>query len=323
MSIIDILINDNVALLMLLTLVSTAFVAMYSVLYYFILKRKVSIISMLIGASVVAISAYFIESYSMAMIDSLFLELVIIAPIVEESLKTAGSTYGRKIENGISVGLGFALIENALYFSAFMNYSMILIISYILVRGFMDPALHSFTSGLDSKAWKGGKSALWPLASIGIHMGYNFLAVLMGILALSISYYGIVGAIVTISLVAGSYFLLRNKGETKIEEVQENNEAPKLVVEVHKDPDPEIDYSSIDAFALSVNEAVKKKGFEWVAKQLNLQTGQYEKTNWFRSAQLINGDRKRSYLEVGPFGVLLIGVVVIIMSYIVWFLFFS
>jgi len=295
--------------------ISAAFVAMYYAIFAFVLKEKPNLISIIIGASGVAIASYFIETYLYYLFFSIFISLVFIAPIIEELIKFSATIYGKQIRNGLGVGLGFALSENALYFHNFLaNLSLFiaLVVSYLIMRGFADPLLHSFTASLDAKTWE-KRNPLWIIGSIGTHIGYNFLAVLMAAITFLPDIYIIVLTEI-IMLFAGIFFVTRKKEilEKKIQEIQVKKEPEEVL---------KIDNNNLESFVNSIKEIYKKKGFEGVARIFNFRD-EYERTRIIRTAEFDSDKRSEMYIEIGIYGWLIIAILIIAFAYLIDFLFF-
>ncbi len=113
------------------------------------------------------VSAYFIEEY-ITTPENFLLIVLIIAPIIEETMKFVSTIYGKDVKTAIAVGLMFALMENAMYFNAFG----FIFLSLFLVREFTDPVLHATTTSISVRLWKKSYLAL-PIA-IGLHIGWNY-----------------------------------------------------------------------------------------------------------------------------------------------------
>ena len=127
--------------------VSAAFIALYYIVDLLFFRQKPDLISLLIGLGPVALISYVAETYLYTLSFNLVLSLLFIAPIIEELTKFSATFYGKQTRNGLGVGLGFALTENALYFHTFFSmYSLsMVIIPYIILRG---PCTSSFFSSL-------------------------------------------------------------------------------------------------------------------------------------------------------------------------------
>jgi|GEM_PF-2277565 len=301
--------------------ISAAFIALYYAVDLLFFKQKPDLISLLIGLGPVALISYVAETYLYNLSFSLVLSLLLIAPAIEESTKFAATAYGRKIRNGLGVGLGFALTENALYFHTFLSVYSIsaIIISYIILRGLGDPLLHQFTAGLDSKAWEKG-NPIWIGIAIATHTGYNFAAIVMASMAPIYMYTIMAGEI--IALFAGMRYLTRIKAEE--EKVNEVNEAKVEVVEeiegkkIEVKKEMELDYSSLDAFVKSVKEFIDEEGFNALVEKLGMETG-YEKTKFLRTAKYESEDGNGRYIEIGPVGAAVIAGIIAGLGYLIYF----
>ena len=143
----------------------------------FMLLFRPKIVSLIIGGSIVAFVAIISENFILDFTSEVFL-LLIAAPVIEEVSKLLATIYGRHMRNAIGVGLGFAVVENALYLAVVLSsYSLNLAIPFIMARAIGDPLLHSTSASISVRSWSGSKSAL-PKA-IGLHFLYNFWAVVL------------------------------------------------------------------------------------------------------------------------------------------------
>ena len=111
---------------------------------------------------------------------SLLVIAIIIAPIIEESMKFLFTFYGKDVKTGIAVGLSFALIENALYFNSFGSIFLLI----FLLREFTDPILHSTTTAISTFTWKKGIGYIGLPLAILMHASWN----LFGYYTASMSY---------------------------------------------------------------------------------------------------------------------------------------
>jgi len=293
--------------------ISVAFIGLYYAIDLLLFMQKPDLISLLIGLGPVAFISYVAETYLYTLSFSLILSLLFIAPMIEELTKFSATIYGKQIRNGLGVGLGFALSENALYFHTFFSmYSLsVIVISYIILRGLGDPLLHQFTAGLDSKTWEKGNPS-WIGIAMAIHIGYNFAAIVMASLA-QIFMYPII-AVEIIALFVNMKFLVRIREEKK-EEIQEVKEEEKAEV-VKKEM--ELDYSSLDAFIKSVREFIDKEGFNALVRKLNMETG-YERTKFIRTAKYESENGNGRYIEIGPAGAAVIAGIIAGLGYLVYF----
>lgn len=203
----NLLVNEIINIITSIAL-SAIWIILYFALFTFIFKRKPSWISFLIGTFIIGDGAFLIENILYQNnVYSTMIALIIIAPITEETLKTAFLVYGGKIENALGIGLGFAFAENFLYFFTFdliYQYSMILAL-FVIARGIMDPPFHSLTASIDSYFYKNKwYFKLSPIGSMVIHSGYNFLSIIIPIYFISqqFYYYTIIAIIVIIALSA-------------------------------------------------------------------------------------------------------------------------
>jgi hypothetical protein len=293
--------------------ISASFISLYYAIDFLIFKQKPDLLSLIIGLGLVAFISYVAETYIYSLSLNLVLNLLLVAPVIEELSKFGATAYGKKIRNGLGVGLGFALSENALYFHAFLSISSLstIIISYIILRGLGDPLLHQFTAGLDSKTWEKGNPA-WMGIAMAIHVGYNFAAIIMASLTPVFIYPIMAGEI--IALIIATRFLTRIKEERK-EELQEVEKAEKIEI-VEKEP--ELDYSSLNAFVKSVREFIDKEGFNALVEKFGMETG-YERTRFIRTAKYESEDGTGRFIEIGPIGAIAIAGITAMLGYLIYF----
>lgn len=143
----------------------------------FVILLKPRIPALLLGAIVVSSAAIVIETWVLNFVSGTLL-LLIYAPIIEELLKFAATRYKRDLRSALGVGSGFAIAENALYFVTLASiYSLPVALPFILARAVGDPLLHSASTSISVKTWRGKKLAI-PEA-IGLHFLYNLFAVAM------------------------------------------------------------------------------------------------------------------------------------------------
>ena len=100
---------------------------------------------------------------------SLLVIAIIVAPIIEESVKFLFTFYGKDVKAAIAVGLSFALIENALYFNSFGSIFLLI----FLLREFTDPILHSTTTAISTFTWKKGIGYVGLPVAILMHASWN------------------------------------------------------------------------------------------------------------------------------------------------------
>jgi len=302
--------------------ISAAFVALYYAVDLLLFRQKPDLISLLIGLGPVASISYIAETYLYNLSSSLVLSLLLIAPLIEELTKFSATFYGKQTRNGLGVGLGFALTENALYFHTFFSmYSLsMVIISYIILRGLGDPLLHQFTAGIDAKTWEKSNPG-WIGIAMATHIGYNFAAIVMASMAPIYMYPIMAGEITALS--AGMKYLTRVRVEEK--EVKEVNEVKVEVVEETKEGEKvevkkemELDYSSLNAFIKSVREFIDEEGFNALVEKLGMETG-YEKTKFLRTAKYESEDGSGRYIEIGPVGAAVIAGIIAGLGYLIYF----
>ena len=118
-------------------------------------------------------AAYFlslvVEYYAMPF--SFGVELLFIAPVVEESAKFLMNR-ARTLKGGIATGWGFSILENASYFILYMSSPILLTV--MAVRSISDTMMHSFNSGLSSFSYRRhGKMRFGLPAAMVIHSLFN------------------------------------------------------------------------------------------------------------------------------------------------------
>ncbi len=137
--------------------------------WYFRIKWK-----MLVMGIPAIVGAYFIEIYfvQLSFID-LFVFLVVIAPIVEESLKFLCTFFGRDTKTAMAVGLMFATVENLLYY---ISYSGIFLFVFS-VREFTDPLLHMTTTSISVQTWKWKRRFYGIVMAVVMHSFWNYFSI--------------------------------------------------------------------------------------------------------------------------------------------------
>ncbi len=278
-----------------------------------------------------------------APIGTIILALVLVAPVVEETLKFLSSWFGKDPRAGFGAGLGFALAENTFYVAVFIGMGLPAaeLALWIGLRLALDPALHSLASGVSSLSWTRGKRNL--AVAIMIHSAYNAAAIL------SILFWGAieVACIQILVLLLGAAYLFkvmdrpgpevsREKGQaglthgltaglTQLRLVLRrrspaavNSEAAKASEKETADPSPFVpNLGTLGKFTASVDMAIKTQGFQVVASSLGLDR-KYEETRWIRRAVLVDERGISRYMEAGLSGVLaVVGIVALIVFVIV------
>ena len=293
-----------------------------------LLGLRAGIIEMAIGASAVSIAAIFLEQYIFTMYGT-FIGLLVAAPVIEEMLKFAGTSRKRNTSAGVGVGLGFALVENILYFNLFLSgYSITGLLSvsfissqiflFIIMRGAFDPLLHSTLTGLSSMSWKRGHRFWLPVA-IGFHIAYNFVAIIgqSEILFLLVADIAIIGPAV--------YLFIKKSGrkEEKVQVTTDKGGEPSSTA-----PEPEKIGTTVDLGSMELDGLVdylRKRSaeveFRDLAREVKISVGGYEKTRWVRRSLLISGMRRATYMEIGPYGAFLIAGLAALGGIAVWVLF--
>ncbi|MEM0136694.1 MAG: PrsW family glutamic-type intramembrane protease [Thermoplasmatales archaeon] len=302
------------------------FSAIFILAYFgiFSLKFRPRIVEIIIGLSLVSVAAIIIESYLFTVFGTV-LGLLVIAPIIEESLKFSGTIRKRDIRAGIGIGLGFALTENALYFHSFLtNYSTPSILSlsflgsqiflFIIMRGSFDPLMHSITAGLSVRTWQKRKRFWLPVA-MGFHVAYNFAAIIG---QTDIPFL----IVLDIAILGPALYLLLGKRKTGIQnsspEVRAEQEQTKPRAPIHVF----VENLGAENLAQWVRSTSRTYRFEGIAKMIGLDIqNRYEKTMWIRRSVLQSGNRKISYTEIGIFGAFLIAALAALGGIIVWVVF--
>ena len=135
--------------------------------WYFRIKWR-----MLVMGIPAIVGAYFIELYfvQLSFID-MFVFLVVVAPIVEESLKFFCTFFGRDTRTAMAVGLMFATVENLLYY---ISYSGIFLFVFS-VREFTDPLLHMTTTTFSVRVWK--RRFYGIVMAVAMHSFWNYFSI--------------------------------------------------------------------------------------------------------------------------------------------------
>ena len=135
--------------------------------WYFRIKWR-----MLVMGIPAIVGAYFIELYfvQLSFID-MFVFLVVVAPIVEESLKFLCTFFGRDTRTAMAVGLMFATVENLLYY---ISYSGIFLFVFS-VREFTDPLLHMTTTTFSVRVWK--RRFYGIVMAVAMHSFWNYFSI--------------------------------------------------------------------------------------------------------------------------------------------------
>ena len=136
--------------------------------------KRFNIIQLLLGV-VALFLAYVIELVEELILGagSLLLMLVILAPVIEELSKFLMTKYGKNLKAGVGVGMGFAIIENAMYYTSLST--SVGLMTLFMFRELQDPILHTTTTSVSTKTWK--KGTPWFLVAILMHSFYNYLAI--------------------------------------------------------------------------------------------------------------------------------------------------
>ena len=110
--------------------------------------------------------------------EYIVLMVILLAPIVEETTKMFFTWFGKNTKSGMAVGLGFAILENILYYQSYPY----MFAKLFMLREFQDPLLHSTATGISAGAWK----KPWKyFIAIGLHMFYNIMALSNSVVIIS------------------------------------------------------------------------------------------------------------------------------------------
>lgn len=148
-------------------------------IFWYVFRFKLRALGLGIIAIILAI---IIEGMYVKLLDDgyMILMVVLFAPIIEETLKFILTYYKKNERIGMGVGLGFAFIENTMYYVAYPY----MLPTLIMLREFQDPIMHSTATSVSSGAWH-GKWYLY-FCAIGIHIVYNIVALSDSVLWLSL-----------------------------------------------------------------------------------------------------------------------------------------
>ena len=166
--------------------------APFPVFWYF---TRFRLRSLLLGVGALFI-AYYIELFEEMQIGVTgeILMIVFLAPVVEELVKFAMTYYKKDLKAGVGVGLGFAMIENAMYFTSLSG--IVGLGTLLMFREIQDPILHTSTVSVSVKSWKGKP---FVFISIAMHSVYNYISLsnnLIDMVAISSIYAVILGYMV-------------------------------------------------------------------------------------------------------------------------------
>ena len=166
--------------------------APFPVFWYF---TRFRLRSLLLGVVALFI-AYYIELGEEMVIGSggEILMIIFLAPVVEEIVKFLMTWYKKDVRTGVGVGLGFAMIENAMYFT--YDSPLVGLGTLLMFRELQDPILHSSTVSVSVRSWKG---VPYIILSIAMHSIYNIISLsnnLLEMIAISSVYAVVLGYIV-------------------------------------------------------------------------------------------------------------------------------
>lgn len=194
----------DVSYLIMVSLIATIPIPVFWYVFRFRLR------TMLLGAVAIILAVIVEIGYEKAMKgQNLLLMVVFIAPIIEETIKMIMTWFGKNVKTGVGIGLGFAVIENTLYY---LSYPFMLP-QLIMLREFSDPLLHSTGAGVSSGAWK----KPWKyFIAISLHSLYNIVALTNSVLYISVLSTGYLGILLFLKWKDGSgKFQKENHGTNK------------------------------------------------------------------------------------------------------------
>ena len=141
----------------------------FPVFWYF---TRFRLRSLLLGVLALFI-AYYLELSEEMVIGAggEILMIVFLAPVVEEIVKFLMTWYRKDVKAGVGVGLGFAMIENAMYYTSLSPIAGLG--TLLMFREIQDPILHSSTVSVSVRSWKG---IPYVLLSIAMHSVYNIIS---------------------------------------------------------------------------------------------------------------------------------------------------
>ena len=141
----------------------------FPVFWYF---TRFRLRSLLLGVVALFI-AYYLELGEEMVIGAggEILMIVFLAPVVEEIVKFLMTWYRKDVRAGVGVGLGFAMIENAMYYTSLSPIAGLG--TLLMFREIQDPILHSSTVSVSVRSWKG---IPYVLLSIAMHSIYNIIS---------------------------------------------------------------------------------------------------------------------------------------------------
>lgn len=141
--------------------------------------------------------------------------ILFIAPVIEESSKFLMTVWKRDFRAGVGVGMGFAIVENALYYVSYPY----LLSFFLLAREIQDPALHMTTASISAN--RGWKKIRYLGVAMFLHFAYNLVS-----LSNSPTYIGVVAAIY-IGIMVFQKIRIRNrenkKMDKKFDKIMEGN----------------------------------------------------------------------------------------------------
>ncbi|HTY46575.1 MAG TPA: PrsW family intramembrane metalloprotease [Methanomassiliicoccales archaeon] len=204
----------------------------------------------LFGASFSVGGAYILESLSIQVLYSsgsplakgfwnfqpfdptleMFILAVILAPVIEETLKGLGvfTVYGhlRELEDGLvygaAAGLGFAASENILYLANALAAGTDVFVLTVIVRSFTSVFLHASATGITGfgiargrlhSAYGMGRRSWLPylLVAMVLHASFNLFAILGDIFPDATGEIALLGLLLAFMLAAGAFSYIRRR----------------------------------------------------------------------------------------------------------------
>ncbi|MBM4237389.1 MAG: PrsW family intramembrane metalloprotease [Euryarchaeota archaeon] len=159
---------------------------------------------------------------------SIFILAVIIAPFVEEFLKAGGvfvvSKRLNELENGMiygaAIGLGFAAVENVLYFSDALLVGLEVFIATAILRTLTSTLLHASATAVSgygiarSRLFRQmGRRSNWisyVLIAVTLHAAFNFFAIAGQIFASGMDVY-LLGLVASLTIATVAFRMMRVK----------------------------------------------------------------------------------------------------------------
>lgn len=163
-----------------LTAPAEAFLTSFVLVVPFAVALQPRLLSLIAGATFVALGALLIEVLVQDALSpevSAAVVLVFVAPLTEELLKFFGSGLtGANYASAAGTGIGFAAVENGLYFFAAWGEPLTYLVALIALRAATDPIIHVAATTLTTLSWHGRP---WGLpAGLLLHGLWNTVALI-------------------------------------------------------------------------------------------------------------------------------------------------